>query len=300
MRSRIIGGALALATLFAGSLLAAPAASATPAPPAPLACSGCWHPALNTSWQWKLSALPTAAEISGNTFGMWDIDGFDNSAATVTGLKAHSKVVCYISAGSYEGWRADASTFPGSASLNSKTPNHAILGILGWKMSGWDERWLDIRGVQTPGSALAGIMTARVQMCKDKGFNAVEFDNVDGYSNPTGFPLTAADQTYYNAWLANTAHSLGLSAVLKNDNAQIGTLLPYFDLALNEECWHYAECTTAQLGSPGYDSFVAAGKAVFGVEYSGQTSTFCPKANAQNFNWLKKTLALDSTRTACR
>ena len=64
MRSRIIGGALALATLFATSMLVAPAASATPAPPAPLACAGCWHPALNTSWQWKLSALPTAAEIS--------------------------------------------------------------------------------------------------------------------------------------------------------------------------------------------------------------------------------------------
>ena len=103
-----------------------------------------------------------------------------------------------------------------------------------------------------------------------------------------------------HAILANEAHLKGLSAVLKNDNAQIPQLLPYFDLALNEECWHYSECTTAQNGSYGYDQFVAAGKAVFGVEYTGQTSSFCPKANAQNFNWLKKTLALTSTRTACR
>jgi hypothetical protein len=39
---------------------------------------------------------------------------------------------------------------------------------------------------------------------------------------------------------------------------------------------------------------------VFGVEYSIATSKFCSKANTQNFNWLKKTLALNTTRTACR
>jgi hypothetical protein len=196
--------------------------------------------------------------------------------------------------------RGARTTRPGSAQLNSSTPNKAILGILGWKMSGWDERWLDIRGVQTPGSALASIMTARVSMCKPKGFNAVEFDNVDGYTNNTGFPLTAADKLYYNAWLANTAHSQGLAALLKNDVAQIPGLLSYFDAALNEQCWQYAECTVAQNGSYSCDQFVAAGKAVFGVEYSGQASTFCPKANAQNFNWLKKSLSLGSSRTACR
>jgi hypothetical protein len=290
---------LALATALVATQQSV-AGAATPALPSPAACAGCWHPALNTSWQWKLSDLPTTSEISSNTFGMWDIDGFDNTAATVTALKAHSKVVCYISAGSYEGWRADASTFPGSAQLNSKTANHAILGILGWKMSGWDERWLDIRDVQNANSSLAAIMQARIAMCQSKGFNAIEFDNVDGYSNSTGFPLTAADQLYYDSFLANAAHAVGLSAVLKNDNAQIPQLLPYFDFALNEECWHYSECTTAQNGSYGYDQFVAAGKAVFGVEYSGSTSSFCPKANAQNFNWLKKKLALDSYRVACR
>ena len=300
MRSRMFRGLVVAAVVATTALVSAQSAQATPALPSPVSCPGCWHPALNTSWQWKLAAVPTASEISSNTLGMWDIDGFDNTAATVTGLKAHSKVVCYISAGSYEGWRADASSFPGSAQLNSGTAAHAILGILGWKMDGWDERWLDIRDVQKANSPLAAIMRARIAMCQTKGFNAVEFDNVDGYSNSTGFPLTAADQLYYDSFLANEAHLKGLSAVLKNDNAQIPQLLPYFDLALNEECWHYSECTTAQNGSYGYDQFVAAGKAVFGVEYTGQTSTFCPKANAQNFNWLKKTLALNSTRTACR
>ncbi len=300
MRSRLLRGLAVAVTLAASTLVVSHPVSATPALPAPVACPGCWHPALNTSWEWELSITPSSAAIASNTWGMWDIDGFDNTAATVSGLHAHSKVVCYISAGSYEGWRADAASFPGSAQLNSKTPAKTTLGILGWKMSGWDERWLDIRDVQKSGSALAAIMTARVQMCKDKGFDAVEFDNVDGYTNATGWPLTAADQAYYNVFLANLAHGKGLSAVLKNDNAQIPTLLPYFDMALNESCYQYNECTTAQNGSYGYDQFVSAGKAVFGVEYTGKTTTFCPKANAANFNWLKKTLALDATRTACR
>jgi hypothetical protein len=41
------------------------------------------------------------------------------------------------------------------------------------------------------------------------------------YANNTGFPLTAADQLYYNATLVNDAHARGLSVLQKNDNDQI-------------------------------------------------------------------------------
>ena len=75
-----------------------------------------------------------------------------------------------------------------------------------------------------------------------KGFDAVEFDNVDGYANRTGFPLTGADQLRYNMLLANEAHRRGLGALLKNDLGQIRALLPYFDVALNEQCLQYDEC----------------------------------------------------------
>ena len=56
-----------------------------------------------------------------------------------------------------------------------------------------------------------------MQMCTDKGFVAVDADNVDGYTNANGVGLRAADQLAYNTWLANTAHSLGLGIGLKND-----------------------------------------------------------------------------------
>ena len=80
---------------------------------------------------------------------------------------------------------------------------------------------------------------------------------------------------------------------LKNDLGQIDDLLSYFDWALNEECFTYQEC---DLLLP----FVAAGKAVFGVEYSLKPADFCSQANAMDFDFLKKNLELDAWRLACR
>ena len=124
-------------------------------------------------------------------------------------------------------------------------------------MDGWeDERWLDIRAR----GSLLQLMAARVDACADKGFDAVEFDNVDGYTNETGFPLTAWHQLNYNRGLAALAHERGLSAALKNDVDQIGQLVASFDFAINEECLVYEECDA-------YEPFVKEGKAVFNIEY---------------------------------
>jgi hypothetical protein len=239
--------------------------------PPPVACPGCYQPALNTSWQWQLSGkVETSVSVQ-----LFDIDGFDSRRSLVSTLHAKgSKVVCYISAGSWENWRPDAGRFP-----------KAVKG----RSNGWPgERWLDIRKI----SVLGPIMRARMDMCRRKGFDAVEFDNVDGYTNPTGFALTGAEQLRYDAFLANQAHRRGLSAVLKNDLDQIKRLLPYFDFALNEQCFQYSECGKLK-------PFVRAGKAVFGVEYKLRRSQFCAQANAMNFNFLRKRLALGAWRRAC-
>jgi hypothetical protein len=136
-------------------------------------------------------------------------------------------------------------------------------------------------------------MRERIERCARKGFDGIEFDNVEGYANPTGFPLTARDQLRYNVWLANQAHRAGLAVALKNDLGQIDALLPYFDFALNEECFTYDECDRLT-------AFVDAGKAVFGVEYELEPDAFCPEANAMNFNFLQKELSLRAWRVACR
>jgi hypothetical protein len=262
--------------LTTGTATPTATAAATPAlqsKPTPVLTTGIWKPTLHTSWQWQLTT-PVDQSIK---VAMYDIDGFDNDASVVASLHAKGrKVVCYIDAGTYENWRSDANQFPSSVRGN---------GVQGWA----GEQWLDIRKL----NVLGPIMQARLDMCKTKGFDGVEFDNVDGYTNNTGFLLTANDQLTYNTWLALEAHLRGMSAGLKNDLDQVPQLLPYFDWALDEQCFQYAECDQLT-------PFISAGKAVFEVEYTLNASQFCPQANALNFNSLLKNLALDAPRTACR
>lgn len=257
--------------------------SATVTLPSPVRCASCWRPGLVESWQIELSETPQRPYLP---VRMIEVDGFDTPASTVTALhrSLHGRgVVCYIDAGTWEDWRADAGEFPRS--------------LLGRDDSGWPgERWLDI--ARYPG-ALARIMQARAAMCKSKGFNAVDFDNVDGYANTTGFPLTAADQLRYDVFLANTAHRLGLAVALKNDLPQIPVLLKYFDFAVDEQCFQYQECTTRQNHGFGLDEFTRAGKAVFDIEYLLNVGEFCPAARLDHFNALRKHLSLDAWRQAC-
>ncbi|MEX0991644.1 MAG: endo alpha-1,4 polygalactosaminidase [Actinomycetota bacterium] len=253
----------------------ATAAVSTPAPrlPAPVACPGCWHPALNTSWQWQLSGtVDTSVDVQ-----MYDIDLFDNAKSVVDGLHADGRIaVCYVSAGSRENWRPDTGDFPD--------------GVVGKPLDGWPgERWVDVRKWRV----LGPIMRARLNLCAQKGFDGVEFDNVDAWSANTGFPISRDDQLRYNARLANEAHLRGLSAGLKNDVEQAAALEPYFDLAVNEECFRWKECDRL-------DPFITAGKAVFQVEYDLAVADFCPKANAKDFNSLKKKLSLGAWRVPCR
>lgn len=238
--------------------------------------SSSWTPEVNTSWQWQLNS-PVDQSVDAE---MYDIDMFDNDANVVASLHTQGRrVVCYISVGSWEDWRPDADQFPAS--------------VLGKNYEGWPgEKWLDIRQIDL----LAPIMRARFDQCKVKGFDAIEPDNIDGYTNDTGFPLTYQDQLNYNIWLANEAHARGLSIGLKNDPDQVADLLPYFDWAMTEDCFAEGWCNQVE-------PFVAAGKAVFAAEYTDMGMTlnqFCSQANAMNFNAILKHRDLDAYREACR
>ncbi len=250
---------------------AAPAPGAPQVPGTPQT-PGVWRPAQNTTWQWQLSgSLDQSVPAD-----MYDIDLVDNSASVVASLHAKGrKVVCYFSAGSYEGGRPDASSFPSS--------------VLGNTLDGYpNERWLDVRRIDL----LGPIMSKRLDQCRAKGFDGVEPDNIDGYSNNSGFPLKAADQLAYNRFLAGAAHARGLSIGLKNDLGQAQELEPYFDWAINEQCFQYNECG---LLSP----FLNAGKAVFVTEYDLPTSSFCSKARSMKIMAMRKRLELDAFREPC-
>jgi hypothetical protein len=250
---------------------AAPAAAPAPTPPSATGRSW-WVPAPRTTWQWQLTT-PVDQSVAAQ---MFDIDLFDNAASVVAALHAKgSKVVCYLDAGTYEPGRPDSSSFPAA--------------VLGKELPDWPgERWLDVRRLDL----LGPIMQKRMDLCAQKGFDAVEPDNIDGYANDSGFPLTSADQLAYNRYLADQAHARGLSIGLKNDLDQVTALQPNFDWAINEQCFQYNECNALV-------PFSSAGKAVFVTEYDLATSSFCSKAQGLGFMAMRKHLSLDAYREPC-
>ena len=89
----------------------------------------------------------------------------------------------------------------------------------------WDDsaRW-------SPDLPTVPVLTARLDQCQQKGCDAVGPDNIDGYNNDTGFPLSAEDQLAFNRWLAGEAHARGLSIGLKNDPEQAAALADNLDV----------------------------------------------------------------------
>jgi len=229
-----------------------------------------WAPAPGTTWQWQLTGtIDTSLDVQ-----MYDIDMFDNTADTIATLHSQGKaVICYFST-QYENWRPDAADF--------------TTAVIGHALDGWPgENYVDIRS-----DVVRNIMTARLDKAVSMGCDGVEPDNVDEYENDNGLSITAADQLSFNQFVASEAHARGLSVGLKNDLDQVKSLQQYYDWALDEQCNQYSECSTL-------DPFVTAGKAVFGVEYSGTASNFCPKMVTEKFSWLLKDLDLTAKVTQC-
>ncbi len=262
------------------SSLALLGCGASSAPQKSVSTQEYYKPKAGVSWQWQLlDKVDTSYDVE-----LYDIDLEDSSKALIEALHVkNKKVICYFSAGSFEDFRADKKSF-----------DEAIIGDT---LDGWpDERWLDIRA-----DSLKGIMKKRLDLAKEKGCDGVEADNVDGFENPTGFKLTAQDQLNYNIFLAKEAHNRGLSIGLKNDVSQIKKLEPYFDFAVNEECYVYNECEALT-------PFIQNNKAVLHVEYldkfvdnvDGSFSAMCSSKSTLKFSSLVLPLELNNAfRLAC-
>jgi hypothetical protein len=231
-----------------------------------------WAPAPGTTWEWQLTG--TVDSTNPLNVQMYDIDLFDNTAETIANLHAKGiAVICYFST-QYENWRPDSASFTSA--------------VLGANLDDWPgEKYVDITS-----PIVRAIMQERLDLAVSKGCDGVEPDNVDEYTNTNGLGITAADQTDFNKFVASEAHARGLSVGLKNDLDQVVALQPNYDWALNEQCNQYSECTDLS-------AFTKAGKAVFGVEYSGSVSKFCPTMMTDKFSWLLKDLDLDATGTQC-
>ena len=183
-----------------------------------------WYtPAVDTTWhiQYSGSKIDTR-----NPAKAYDIDGFNITAFDLAALKGEGhQVICYFSAGSIESYVSDAGSFPER--------------VRGKVLTGWpNERWLDIRRLDV----LEPIMSTRATLAKEKGCDAIDWDNVDGYTNDSGFPLTGADQIRYNLMLSRITHARDMAVGLKNDLDQVSILVSEFDFAVNEQCVQHNEC----------------------------------------------------------
>lgn len=315
------GASTAAASTRAGSTGAGPDATGTttPSPVDPTAepttgdggePASWWRPApgVHADWDWQI----TEPYELGAARSLYDLDLFDLAtegsyletpageklmlpagplAGKIAELHARTPaaiVVCYVDTGAYEHYRPDAALFPGHHDALADIPDGPVApeagSVIGWN-TGWEgERWLDIR----PGSraAFAPIVWARLDLAQRLGCDAVEPDQNNPLDNDPGFAITVEDQISWYRAVADAAHARGLSVGMKNGHDQDGAveqLVDSFDWALPEECAEYDECERLQ-------PFIAAGKAVFAVDYMGAVdeATACASHVALGFDGLIK------------
>ena len=216
------------------------------------------------------------------------IDLFDNDANTILALRAAgTKVLCYFSAGSHEDWRDDWTT--------------PAPGDIGSDLDGWEgEQWANIRS-----STVRKIMASRIALAQEKGCDAVDPDNIDGYNNDNGLDLTSDDSVDFVRFLASEAHARGLAIGLKNSLEIVDEVSGDVDFAVNEQCHQYNECDA-------YADFVDAGKAVFHVEYpkgeevsnskpadAALKKAICGDPDSRTFSTVLKNIDLDGWIEFC-
>jgi hypothetical protein len=214
--------------------------------------------------------------VTGET--IYDIDGQLTPASVVADLHSQGfTVICYMEVGSVETDRPDYQSFVDA-------------GVVGAPVQGWPgEYWINILS-----PAVLPLIKARmVNWCQAGGFDAIEPDDSDVWDNNPGFNITQAQNDQYNIQVAQMAHSLGLSIGLKNNPDSAATLEPYYDWSLNEQCFQYQECPLLQ------QSFLAAGKAVWDVEYTAAsgggvplTPADCTQADGWQMNAMTRDLNL--------
>jgi len=162
-------------------------------------------------------------------------------------------------------------------------------------MNGYsNEWWFNIAGfrhyVAGRSSTLTGAavniaagLNRRIGWCALEGQDAIEPDDLDGYTNQGdtgvkggGWHLSRADSAGFERWLAHDAHAHGLAIFQKNDPANAAANVASFDGMIIEECNYYRD----PCSGPGGDAtpYLHAGKPVLNAEYveDGETpAKFC-------------------------
>jgi hypothetical protein len=260
-------------------------------------------------WYWQIGGgtLPsmTAAYPAPGSANIWDTDGFADASTMgsnnepsgpstiVAQLHATGKYsICYIEAGAQQA-EPDQGHFA-AADYGSAAKKYAMqgwpgeywydtLGFAGWSASSPNAFPGGGASDQSIAADIAAGMAQRIAGCAAEGQDAIEPDDLDGYTNPGatgvaggGWHLTQAAAQGYEAWLAYTAHADGLAAFQKNDGANSAAEVGNFDGMIIEECNYYKDPCAGSGGDA--TPYLNAGKPVLNAEYSEDretTAKFC-------------------------
>jgi endo-alpha-1,4-polygalactosaminidase (GH114 family) len=207
-----------------------------------------------------------------------------NTAAVDAIHDGGAHAVCYVSAGDAERFRPDYRKYV----RFDRRHGHSLIGKP-FSRRFPNEYWLNLKNGRGQRDFILRRVAARTAKCARAGFDGIEYDVVDAYSQGrrvTGWRITARHQLIFNRALARIAHHHRLSVGLKNDLGQVPKLEPRFDFAVNEQCFQFRECANSP--PPGYRAFTRAGKAVLQVEYQIPRRRFCGRANDLGFSAIKK------------
>ncbi len=237
-------------------------------------------PLPGAAWDWQLSDAidpPTGIDV-------FDADPDNVTRQQIAALNAAGVyTICYVSVGTLENWRDDVNQFYDADIFN--------IPVVGKRYEEWpDEFFLDIRN-----PALRFVMQRRFADCALKGFDAIEADNVDVYTNDSGFDLSAGDTIAYIRQLAADAHDLGLEIGQKNVPELTGQLVGMLDFAITEDCYADGWCDQVL-------PYVKAGKPVFAAEYTDTGVNFaaaCTYGAAHGLSVILKDRNLNTELTTC-
>ena len=128
---------------------------------------------------------------------LYDIDGIDNSAATVAALHSRGdRAICYIEIG------AAGNYYPTSYYAQLKAA-----GDLGSNVSGYPEQYININA-----PSAVSIIESMIGSSARPRSDGVEPDIDDSYTDSTGFHITEQDNIRYDRTLGAYTHSLGLAS----------------------------------------------------------------------------------------
>ena len=239
-----------------------------------------------TAWQLVLGSDAPAPDPGAR---IYDVDSqvAPEILDALRGPDGQTFVICYFSMGTWENWRSDAGDLP----------QH----VIGEALPEWPgEYYLDLRDLET----LVPWWEARLLAAKQAGCDAVDPDNLDAYSNNSGFDLSAADAVAAFTALADAAHSYGLAVGQKNAPELVPELVGFADFAVVEECFEQGFCDD-------FAPYIEASKAVLAVEYPQNWSpgvafaetawgkAWCDQAQDQDISLLISTRDLADQGVRC-